>query len=226
MTEKVFKMNEKALTVNEREREVLCKAGIRVRYPKGQIIFSAEEYADRVYLLEEGYVKIYRISPSGREFTVGGTRNPGEIMGLAEALCNSKRTCFARAITDVTMIVLTKDQFLDVLSTEHRLALKVASLLGSRMRFAEALVYDLMCWQAPGRLALLLLKFSARCGVPTDRGLEIGLKLTHSEIASMIGSTRQTVTSLMNTFRDEGCISVEGGKIVIKDAGKLAEWVV
>lgn len=214
------------LIVDEREHEILCKVGIQVRYPKGQIIFSAEEYADRVYLVEKGYVKIYRLNPDGREVTVGSIRNPGEMMGLAEALYHGTRTCFAGAITDVTLIVLTKAQFLDVLTTEHRLALKVASLLGARMRAAEAMVFDLMCWQAPGRLALMLLKIGERCGDKTDEGIKLKLKLTHNEIASMIGSTRQTVTSLMNTFRDENCITVEDREIVITDPKKLAEWVV
>ncbi|MEW6725951.1 MAG: Crp/Fnr family transcriptional regulator [Bacillota bacterium] len=220
------KAREDALVVNEREREILCKAGTTVRYPKGQIIFSADEQADRVYLIEEGYVKIYRLNPDGREVTVGSIRNPGEIMGLAETLYHGKRTCFAGAISDVTMVILTKDQFIEVLNTEHRLALKVASLLGARMRAAEAMVYELMCWQAPGRLALMLLKISERCGERTNEGIKIKLRLTHNEIASMIGSTRQTVTSLMNTFRDEKSIEVQGREILIKDPKKLAEWVV
>jgi len=215
-----------ALVVNEREREILSKTGIKVRYPKGQIIWSADEVADRVYLIEDGYVKIYRLNPDGREVTVGSIRNPGEMMGLAETLYHGTRTCFAGAITEVTLIVLTKAQFLEVLSTEHRLALKVASLLGARMRAAEAMVYDLMCWQAPGRLALMLLKIGERCGMKTSEGIRIKLRLTHNEIASMIGSTRQTVTSLMNTFRDENCIAVDGREIIIKDPKKLAEWVV
>lgn len=218
--------DEESLVVSERERGILAGAGTRVRYPKGQIIWSADEMADRVYLIEDGYIRIYRLNPDGREVTVGSIRNPGELMGLAETLYHGTRTCFAGAITDVTLIILTKAQFLDVLAGEHRLALKVASLLGARMRAAEGIVYDLMCWQAPGRLALMLLKIGERCGVSTNEGIRIKLRLTHSEIASMIGSTRQTVTSLMNTFRDENCIAVEGREIIIKDAKKLAEWVV
>ncbi|MDI6710938.1 MAG: Crp/Fnr family transcriptional regulator [Thermoanaerobacterales bacterium] len=214
------------LTLNDYERRVLREAGVRVHYPRGQIIWSAEEVADRVYLVEEGYVKVYRIDPQGRELAVETMRNPGELMGVAETLYGGKRTCFARAVTNVTLVVLTGREFLAVLNTEHRFALKVASLLGSRMREAEEQAYRLVCWQVPGRLALMLLKLARDYGIETGRGTRIGIQLTYSEIASMIGSTRQTVTSLMNTFRDEGCITVEGRAIIIKDAEKLAEWVV
>lgn len=225
MPENASKEPDDALIVNEHERQIIRRTGTAVHYPKGQIIFSANEQADRVYLVEKGHVKIYRLSPDGREVMVGIIRNPSEIMGLAETLYHGKRTCFAGAISDVDMVILTKNQFIDIIDTEHRLALKVASLLGARMRAAETMVYDLMCLQAPGRLALLLLRISERCGIKTNEGIKIKLQLTHSDIASMIGSTRQTVTSIMNTFRSHQCIDVQGREIVIKDPEKLAEWV-
>lgn len=213
------------LIVNEQERNIIRQTGTIVHYPKDQIIFSANEQADRVYLIEEGYVKIYRLNPEGRELTVGIIRNPGEIMGLAEVLYHGKRTCFAGAINDVTMVTMTKDQFIEILDKEHHLAIKVAVLLGARMRAAESIVYNLMCIQAPGRLALMLLKISEECGVKTNEGVKIKLQLTHNDIASMIGSTRQTVTSIMNMFRNKECILVQDREIVIKDSKKLAEWV-
>ncbi|MEW6173651.1 MAG: cyclic nucleotide-binding domain-containing protein, partial [Bacillota bacterium] len=83
------------LILDEREKERLYKIGATVKYPKGQIIFAAEEVADRVYLIEKGWVRIYRLSSDGREVTVGSIRNPGEMMGLAETLYHGRRTCFA-----------------------------------------------------------------------------------------------------------------------------------
>ncbi|MDI6906367.1 MAG: Crp/Fnr family transcriptional regulator [Thermoanaerobacterales bacterium] len=213
------------VVLSEREREVLRRAGVGVRYPKGQIIFSAGEYADRVYLIEDGAVKIYRLDPRGREITVGGIRNPGEIMGLAETLYRATRTCSARAIAPVKLVVLTKAEFLGILAAEHHLALKVASVLGARLRATEGLVYALMCRQVSARLAQLLLKIGERYGVRTARGVKIKLPLTYGEIASMIGSSRQTVTTLMSAFREDGSIAMEGKGIIIRDAEKLAGWV-
>lgn len=217
---------EELLILDDHERQLVEEKGTTVHYSRGHIIFSANEIADRVYYIQNGYVKIYQINDDGREVTVGSIRNPGEMMALAETLYHSKRTFFAGAITDVDLVVLTKNQFIDLLNTEPRLAVKVAKLLGARMRAAESLVYELVCWQAPGRLALLLLRISERCGIDTDEGTRIKLRLTHSDIASMIGVTRQTVTSLLNTFRDEHSIDVRGREIIIKDPKKLASWVV
>lgn len=214
------------LVLNEQEKELVRGIGTTVNYPKGQIIFAADEVADRVYLIEKGWVKIYRLSSDGREVTVGSMRNPGEMMGLAETVYHGKRTCFAGAISDVTLVLVSKKDFLEVLTHEHCFALKVAKLLAARMREAEAMVHELVCFQVPGRLALLLLKIGERCGIPESDGVIIELRLTHEEIAGMIGTTRQTVTSLLNTFKREKSIEFRGREIKILDPEKLGSWII
>lgn len=214
------------LVLDEQEQKLVVEKGALLHYPPGHIIFSDNEIADRVYYLQNGYVKIYRINAEGREVTVGSIRNPGEMFALAETLYHGKRTCFGGAITAVDLVALTKSQFGTLLSTNHGLAVKVAKLLGARMRAAESMVYEMVCWQAAGRLAVLLLKISEQYGIDTDEGKQIQLHLTHKDIASMIGATRPTVTTLLNTFRDEQSIIIRDHAIIIKDREKLASWIV
>nr|WP_066635143.1 Crp/Fnr family transcriptional regulator [Desulfolucanica intricata] len=218
--------NIEALVLDEAEKEVIKQVGTKVTYPKGQVIFSAGDVANRVYYIESGYVKIYKLNADGRKVNVGSIRNPGEMMGLAETLYDGERTCFAGTMSDVTVYVIAKKDFLEIMTDNHYLSIKVARLLGARMREAESIIHELVCWQVPGRLALLLLKIGERCGIETDDGTKINLRLTHEEIASMIGTSRQTVTSLLNTFKHEESIAVEGREIKITDAKKLASWVV
>ncbi len=212
------------LILNENQKSLVRKLGRTMQYPKGQIIFSAGDIADRVYLIEEGWVKIYRLDHEGRKITVGTIRNAGELMGLAETLYHGERTCYAEAITDVVIVKLIRDDFFNLLKEDGELAINVASTLGVRMREAEAMVHELVCWQVPGRLALLLLKIAERYGVADEEGILINLKLTHEEIASMIGTTRQTVTQTLNMFKKEKSISVQGRLIKILDSPKLEQW--
>ena len=216
-----------SLVLDEREKELVRRIGTVMHYRKGDTIWSEGDVANRVYLIEKGYVKIYHLTPEGRRVTVGSIRNPGEMMGLAETLYHGERTCYAGAMTDVTLVAVTKQKFLELLTDEHHLSLKVSRLLAARMREAESMVRELVCWQVPGRLALMLLKISERCGVPEEGGVRIKLRLTHEEIANMIGATRQTVTALLNTFRQERSIEIgEEREIKILDPQKLANWVV
>lgn len=219
-------INAEELVLNETEKLLVRQAGSTVHYPKGQVIFSSGELADRVYLIESGWVKIFRISADGRRATVGSIRSPGEMMGLAETLWGGERTCFAGAISNVTLVTVGKKKFEELLAVQSYLAIKVAKLLGARMREAESMIHEMVCWQAPGRLALMLLKIGDRCGVEYKHGIKINMPLTHEEIASMVGTSRQTVTSLLNTFKQEKSISQEGREINILNPDKLARWIV
>lgn len=214
------------LTLDETEKMLIRQAGSTVHYPKGHVVFSAGEVADRVYLIESGWVKIYRLSADGRRVTVGSIRSPGELMGLAETLWGGERTCFAGAINNVSLVTLSKNKFEELLARQPFLAIKVAKLLGARMREAESIIHEMVCWQAPGRLALMLLKIGERCGIESNRGIKINLPLTHEEIACMVGTSRQTVTSLLNTFKQEKSIILEGREINIVNPDKLAKWIV
>lgn len=205
---------------------LIREAGSTVHYPKGHVIFAAGDISDRIYLIESGWVKIYRLSVDGRRVTVGSIRSPGELMGLAETLWGGERTCFAGAINNVSLVVMRKNKFEELLAQHPFLAIKVAKLLGARMREAEAIIHEMVCWQAPGRLALMLMKMGDRCGIQTKGGIRLNLQLTHEEIANMVGTSRQTVTSLLNTFKQEKSIVTEGREIKIIDPDKLSKWVV
>ncbi len=215
-----------ALALEESEKNVIREYGTIVRYPKGQIVFSAGDTADRIYLIEEGYVKIYRLTMDGRKVTVGSMRSPGQLMGLAETLYHGERTCFAGAINDSILVVVRKSCFERLLGRHPSIALKVATTLGVRMREAEAIIQEMVSWQVPGRLAMLLLKMSERTGIETETGTKIALRLTHEELACMIGTSRQTVTSLLNMFKQEGSIAIEEREMYIIETEKLKKWIV
>lgn len=211
--------------LDELEKALIRQAGSTVHYPKGHVIFAAGDIPDRVMLIESGWVKIYRLSSDGRRVTVGSIRSPGELMGLAETLWGNERTCFAGSISNVSMVVLRKNKFEELLAQHPFLALKVAKLLGARMREAEAIIHEMVCWQAPGRLALMLLKMGDQCGIETQKGIKLNLQLTHEELANMVGTSRQTVTSLLNTFKQEKSIVYEGREMCIVNPDKLAKWI-
>jgi len=214
-------------TLLEYEQEIIRQIGQPVFHKKGSIIFRLGDAADRVFMIERGLVKIFRLTTDGRHIAVGSIRHPGELMGLAEALQGGERSCYAGAINDVELVVVRRDDFQEMLLCEPHLAIKIARMLATRMREAESSIHELVSRSVPGRLAAMLIKLGRRYGEQMDGGgTRINLNLTHEELASMIGSSRQTVTSLMAMFRDENSISVKGKEISITDPQKLANWIV
>jgi CRP-like cAMP-binding protein len=206
-------------------KEQLKDHGTAIDYPRGQLIFSSGEVADRVYFIQKGLIKIYYLAGDGRRVTVA-LRHPGEFVGLAEALCGMERICFAEAVEDVNILVFKRDDFLKLLTSKPALAVKIAQILGKRIREAQNTIYEIVSWPVAGRLALLLLKLAERTETTGKMELvEINLRLTHEEIACMIGTSRPTVTTLLNTFKQEGAITVEGREIKTIRPAKLLKWI-
>lgn len=207
------------------EREIIRQAGVTRHYAQGEYIFCSGDPADRVYLIESGWVKIFRIAGDGKYITVGSIRKPGELMGLAEVLHGTDRTCYAGAITGVKLVAVYREKFTEMLEGEPYLAIKIAKLLALRMRDAEAGVHEIVCRQVSGRLARLLLKIGESCGCRADGGITIKPRFTHEDLAAMIGATRQTVTSVLSAMREERCIEIDGGYIKILDRVRLERYI-
>ena len=134
-------MNGIVPTLAEYEKEIIRQAGSPVAHKKGAVFFRPGDSADKVYLIEQGWVKIFRLTMEGRKVTVGSIRHPGELMGLAEALHRGERTCYAGTISDVTLTAVRRADFQEILLCEPQLAIKIAKLLAARMREAESSIY-------------------------------------------------------------------------------------
>ncbi len=208
----------------ERDKSLIRRTGQCIKYPKGQIIFASGEFSGQVYFVEKGWVKIYRLAGDGRKVTVA-VRHPGELLGLAETLSNSYRSCFAEAMGEVELVVLKREGFLELLRDNANLAIKIAETLGIRLREAQCTIYEMVNWPVQGRLALLLLKMAERAGVDIGEGIELNLRLTHEEISCMIGTSRPTVTSAFNAMKSEKAIVMEGRDIKIIYPEKLRKWL-
>ncbi|WP_347490541.1 Crp/Fnr family transcriptional regulator [Desulfoscipio sp. XC116] len=213
------------IMLEDYEREMIRQAGLIRHYTRGENIFCTGDPADRVCLIESGWVKIFRINGDGRYVTVGSIRRQGELMGLAEALHCVERTCNAGAITDVKLITVYREAFIELLESETTIALKVAKLLAMRMRDAETGVHEMVTHQVSSRLALLLLKIAEGCGQQVDDGVRIEPRFTHEDLAAMIGASRQTVTSILSAMREQHCIEMDEGIIKITDWQRLSRYI-
>lgn len=213
------------IRLEDYEREMIRQVGLARQYTRGENIFCSGDPADRVFLIESGWIKIFRINGDGRYVTVGSIRKPGELMGLAETLHGVERTCNAGAITNVQLIVIYREVFFELLSCETTIALKVAKLLALRMRDAELGVHEMVTRQVSSRLALLILKIAEGCGQRVDGGIRIEPRFTHEDLAAMIGASRQTVTSILSAMREQNCLEMDEGIIKITDWQRLEKYI-
>jgi len=202
------------------EKEAFYQYSLPLIFPKNHNIFSAGDLPNYIYFIETGRIKIYRLTMDG-EFITISIRHPGEIFGLAEALCEMPRQCFATSLEPTRLQVIKKEDLFNLLTKQPELHLKVSQVLSRRLRHAETVIYDLVHYNVEARLARLLLSMARQCGKKYQGHTIIDLVLTHKDIASMIGASRQSVTLALQQFKDNKIIDYHKREIKIVDFPKL-----
>lgn len=208
------------------ELEYLNQNGSEIKYPKGQIIFSIGQKANEVYFIKSGLVKIYRTTSDGRQVSVA-VRYAGDIIGCAEVLSNDNdREYSAEAMDNVSILIVWKDSFKKMLAERPGFAEKIMKLMSDRLREAQNTIYDFIMNPTQGRLAILLLNMAERAGTEGEESIiNVRLRVTQEELACVIGSARQTISSLLNLFKEDGSVLYEGREIVGVNTNKLKLWI-
>lgn len=188
-------------------------------YPRGEVILGPEPRPDVIYLVKAGRVKISAYSLDGKE-QVLALLDRGDLFGeLAPA--GPPVPTRVEALDRAVVCTLQRTLFEDIIRSTPDVALKVIRVLARRLRAAEQEIEDLALRDVPGRLASLLLRLAEEYGERHDRGIRLSFRLTHQDLAHMIGSTRETVTTIMSRFRDDGLITVEQRTLIILDRERL-----
>jgi CRP-like cAMP-binding protein len=199
--------------LSETDLQELDQHAKMVTVNKGEIIFSPGDPADTVYLLNKGRVKIIMADLGGKEFTAE-VLQPGEIFGDMDFSEQSVRTMRAEAREDAVICALPREDFERYLSRHPNLIVSLLEVIRSRFRKLQSQVEDLAHREVQARLAHLLLDL-AKIDVPHDRQVHIRMQLTHQEMADLIGCSRETVSTTVGQFRDQGLISRESRTITI-----------
>ncbi len=199
------------------DRAALLQLGLRKSYSKGGLIFSAGSPAGSVYLLESGYVKIYHLGPAGREVLLWFCF-PGDIFGLTEMVHGGGRKVYARAGTPVELLSVPREAFKAFLAQHPSAAVLVMDVLSHRVRALSQLVQGLITDDVPQRLMQLLTRLSSAYGRPADKGVCVDIALTHQEMANMIGTSRQSITSTLNALKRLGLVAIKNRRLHLIDA--------
>jgi CRP-like cAMP-binding protein len=212
------------LILSDQEQDKLSSISSTVNYPKGQIIFTSGQRTNEVFYIKSGWVRIFRTVSDGRQVSVA-LRYPGDFIGLAEIFSGVERECCAEAMDDVCIQVVYGNEFRKMLSRDPEFATKITELMGIRLREAQNTIHDFISNQAQGRLAVILKKMAERSGELDGDYIKVNLKVTQVELACMIGAARQTISSLINLFKEDGCLVFEGREIVAVNPKKLETWI-
>lgn len=200
--------------IPEGERAELLRLGAVKVFAKGDFIFSAGEPSHHVFLLLGGRIKIYQSSAVGKEAILWFCF-AGELFGLAEAARGGERVVSAQSCNACEVLCIRQEEFNAFLGTHPKTSLVIIQVLACRLRVLGEIVINLISDDVRTRVLKMMLQLGARCGIPTAHGLYLDIELTHQEIADMIGTTRQTVTTTLAQLERDGLLAIQRHKIHI-----------
>lgn len=205
--------------LSEEAKKAIKDKSIKRKFQKGSFIYQQGDENKFVYILIEGKVKTTKITEAGEEITIR-ISYPNEILGITSLYGDSRKVVTNRCIEDSLIWIISGEEFWNMMRRFNEISLNIIKILISRLRSANELIEDLSLKEIKSRLAHLLFNFVKRSGIQDSNGFLIP-KFTHQEIASMIGSSRTSVSINMNILSSEGILSYEGNNIRIKDINKI-----
>ena len=208
--------------ISEAEDQTIFRLCSERRFPQGATLFSEGDPVNALYILREGLVKIVSISEGGRE-TILHILKPDEIVG-AFVLVEEKRPFTAIAIEEVLVTVIPRENFLALLSSVPTIGLNFARLLSRRLKKAEKELADFSHSWSYHRLAKVLLQLGEKHGEEVSAGTLITLRLTHEDLANLIGTTRETVTTQVNKFERMGLLNRQDRHLIVNKP-RLTEFL-
>lgn len=191
-------------------------------YKKDDYIYFPEDRSINIYMIAEGRVKIGSYLDDGKEI-VKQILGKGEIFGELALAGEDKRSDFAQALDDNTRVCpMTIDDLQNLMKDNQVLSLKIFKILGFRLRKMERRIESLVFKDARTRIVEFLKDMAEERGQKVGFEMMIKNHLTHKDIASLTGTSRQTVTTVLNELREENIINFDRRRILIRDMEKLA----
>lgn len=206
--------------LSSEHRRLIQSTALRRVLSRGDMLFWEAETCDAIHFVAGGRLRLFKMSEDGREITLGFVSG-GEVLGEESFLSGEEYTFSAAAAEESFVCSCKKADFETFLLSSPELALKVVAALAYRLSHLSGQLADMALYDVRGRVAATLLRLGATYGIPTDRGLTLSFRLTHEDIASLVGASRVMVTNVLRSLRDSGCIEIDRHLVTLLNTSEL-----
>jgi CRP-like cAMP-binding protein len=191
------------------------------RFRRGEVIFHVGDPGDALFVILAGEVKISLPSETGDE-AILATLRPGEFFGELALLDGAPRSASASALSATETVVMPRDRFRELIASEAPVRDALLAALATELRRLTTHVEELHFLDITGRLAARLVRLAQDGGsTASDGSIRLRTNLTQTELAAMVGCTRQSVNKLLGQFTDDGLLRLERDGIVVTDLDGL-----
>lgn len=192
--------------------------------PRHHQIFGPGSPNQSIFFIEKGCVRVTRPSPDGKSFVILSLLGPGDLLGEI-AWSEETYDCTAETLEECRIYQLSRRDFDGLIKENPAFALRLIHILSSRLKQAQGRIEDLVFRQVPSRVAKLFMNLADNHGKMTPYGIVLDLPLTHQEIADIVGSSRVTVTQVLNRFRSMKWVAIKSKRVTIHDVDALVDLI-
>ena len=203
--------------LGDKEIEKLGDLLVEKVFPKDHVIVSHDEPGDSLFIIVDGRVKVVLFSEAGREIILSVFKNK-DFFGEMSLFDNHPRSANVITMKKSRVLMLKREDFVRFLKASPLAALNILAEMSKRLRRADEIISNLALLDVYGRVARVLLHLAREEGVEVEEGLKIESRPTQQEIASMAGTSRETVSRALSDFQRRGLIRTTGRSILLRRA--------
>lgn len=201
-----------------------CATHLRTRrFRRGETIFHQGDPGDSLFIIQEGSVKIVLPSPEGEEAAIIATLGRADFFGELAILDGDYRSATAVAMEPTEALVLRREPLAHLIDSDPGLRHALLAGMAAELRRLTRHVEELHFLDLPGRLARRLVRMAEEQGLADSGQVVLDWPFTQSELAAMIGGTRQTVNRLLADLVAQDLIRFEPDRLVITDLARLSQ---
>ncbi len=198
--------------LSQPEFEALSKSLIERTVERGSYVIRSSEESSTLFFLVSGKLRVEVSSSEGKELSIA-LLNEGDFFGELSLLTGSKRSADVTAVADSVILALTRDDFFNHIKHHQGLLLHMIKAMAERLYATSAKLADFALLDVQSRLIKTLVKLSG-----AEEGGDVRViedRITHRELAAMVGTSREVVSRILGSLSESGVIEVKGGRILM-----------
>lgn len=201
--------------LDESEMAAIAAAAPMSEVPKGQLLVSPLAPREVLFIVKKGRVRLYRTSADGRSLTTAIVE-PGEVFGEMTSVGQHLVDTWAECLEPCVLCVMSRADVQRLLLSDPRIAARIAQHLGTKLADMERRLSDTVLRPVPARIAAALATMAG------DEQPAV-VRLTHEQLAELVGTTRETTTKVLGDLQDRDLLILKRGKIVVRDGRRLQD---
>ncbi len=183
-------------------------------FSRNSVIFHERDNGTSLFIILSGMVKVSLVRRDGKE-AILALLKPGEFFGEMALLDNRPRSASVIAIKPTTVVILTRDDFEDLINERPQIIKNMINAVAGRLRKANQKIANLAFLDAIGRVSDAICQIAEDGGEEVDEGILIRNRLSHEQLGNIAATTRETVTHCIATLEKRGYVLSDGRDLLV-----------